>query len=878
MLIGSRTSGGLVAVRVLSGGTGYVSPPSVVISGGGGTGASGVAVMAGTVVQSIIVTAQGTGYTANPTVALTAATGSGAAATAYAHTAPLRPMSFFKGRFGDVYGVDGSGRGVRWEGGTAQVQPIGLHKPAVGPAVTAATTQAGKRVTAIQLVDSGAGYASAPTVSFTGGTPDRGAEAEAIINNGRVTGVVIRDSGAGYQSTPSVVFTGGIGTGAVLALTASGRVSGVRIIDSGEGHTSSGTLASVVTAITSNGLTGFNARVIVDNDGQVTQVVVLSSGTGATTTPTLGLVGMTDPPDPTTFQAAVIEADVVYSVATIGVSTGGAGYFTPPFITITPDVEDNFGRGAAATCSVNSDGAVSAVTVTAAGQYLRPPTAVIRDTSAKAQATLSPPLRGTYQCAIRYIDGSDQLDPNKQRSAKPSSISELKEVKTEAGASGLTWAFSHPYIDDRVVAMELWRTTREQSVLLFRVATIKRTDPEWDATYFDTLPDDELSDPKRTGYGLMPITLPSGQINARRFEVPPSHLTIGVMFQDRAWYAGDSVGGPSNSLYYSEVDEPESVPLANELVVQENTDTPDFIVALVPLGSALLIVQRAHVYRLMYVAQPVIDASILLTAYRGVLNNRCWATMAGVAFLVDSIGMYAFDGNQEQSVSLAVDNYWRDGLIDFSKADKFHVSADYSTRTVRFYYCRPGDTEPTRALCYCTATEAWWEEVYPQAVTATVSSLLGGQTRPITGHADGAWRKFAGTKDGGDPISYEVRTGNFAFNDEPERTLEIVYSPTADDSNLALGLHYNNSATARPNAIVADRGSGWTVTPGGPAVINMKKTRSPLGDATGYAHAIFAGRKNDRSAGGDRHVAANLSGQQTDNPVVIHAVRVQGSG
>jgi hypothetical protein len=869
MIIGNRSTGGLIAVRVLSGGTGYASPPSVSITGGGGAGAAGVAVMAGTVVQSIIITSQGTGYSSNPTVAFSAATGAGASAVAYAHTAPVRPMSFFKGRFGDVYGVDGMGRGVRWTGGTASVTPIGIHKPAVGPTMTAATTGPGRRVTAIQMVDGGAGYASAPTVSITGGTPTRAAKAEAFIGNGRVLGVAIRDPGEGYQGAPAVQFSSGIGGGASFTVGVRGRVAGIEVVESGQGYTSSGSSAAVVSVATSNGLTDFNAQVVVGPNDQVTQVLVLSSGTGATTTPVLQLVGAGT--------GAVLKPAMAFAVNTVAISSGGTGYQTPPFITIQADARDPVGQGAFVESSINAAGAVSAVTVIAGGQYALPPTALVLDSEAKAQATLSPVMQGKYLCTIRYIDNTDELDPTKERSARPSSISELKEVEVLDGADGVTWSFTHPYVDDRVVAMELWRTTRDQAVILFRVATIRKTDANWATTYFDALPDDELISAERADYGLMPITLPSGQINARRFEVPPGQFTVGAMFQDRAWYAGDSVGGSPNSIYYSEIDEPESVPAANELVVQENTGTPDAIVALVPLGPSLLLVQSQHIYRLMYVSQPIIDASIMLSAYRGVLNNRCWAVMAGVAFLADSIGMYAFDGNQEQSISVPVDNYWRDKLIDFSQADKFHVSAEYATKTVRFYYCRAGDTQPTRALCYSTATQAWWEEQYPQAVTATVPAELGGQMRSVSGHADGVWRKPSGTRDGGDPVAYTFRTGNVALADDPDRAIDVVYAPTPADSVLSLGLHYNDSSTARPNAISSDRGCGFVVTAGGDASLNLKTARSPLGDANGFATARFTGRKSDRSAGGDRHVAVNLSGQQTDDAVVLHAMRIRGA-
>jgi hypothetical protein len=865
MIIGSRTTGGVADIRVLTGGTGYVSPPQVVIAGGGGTGATAVAVMAGTRVDSVIITNPGTGYTASPTISFSATTGSSAAATAYAYTGALQPLSFFKGRFGTLYGVDGMGRGVRWEGGTAAVAPIGLHKPAVGPAVTASSSSPGQGVVAIQLVEGGRGYASVPSVSITGGTPTRPAAAQAVIVNGRVSGVRVTDPGAGYQGTPSVAFSGGMGTGATFSLGAVGRVSQLRVISAGTGYDAGSTDAPSLTVATSNGLTDFLATITVDTQGRVVGGVILNGGTGATTTPVFSVTALTG-------SGAVLAADMSYSVNAVTVGNSGSGFFTPPIITIRPSPEDQSGGGADTESAVDGDGHVASVTVIAGGQYQLPPAALFVSTEAKAQASVAEPLRGKYKCAIRYLDATDA----EVGGPLASSISHLVELDAGDGEGEIVWSFSHPYVDARVHAMELWRTSGDQEILLFRVATIYRTDPNWDGTYADSLTDADLTDPARDGYGLMPITLPSGQINARRFEVPTGRMSVAVMFQDRAWYAVDSSGLSPNSLFYSEIDEPESVPGANELVLQENTDTPDRIVALVPLGSALLAVQTSHLYRLMYVAQPVLDASIMLMVHRGVLNSRCWAVMAGVAFLADSVGMYAFDGNQEQSISAPVDDYWREAKIDFSKSSKFHVDADHLTRTVRFYYCRTSDQEPTRALCYCTATQAWWEEVYATAVTATTATPLGGQRRRALGGADGAWRKEAGTQDGTSGVEYAYRSGNLSLDNDPDRSIAILYEPTASSANLELSLRYNNSQTARANAIQSDRGAGFTVSAGGPATLNMQKTRSALGDATGQAVAHYAGRKSDRSAGGDQHVSVQVAGTQSGDNVKLYGLRVSG--
>jgi hypothetical protein len=115
-----------------------------------------------------------------------------------------------------------------------------------------------------------------------------------------------------------------------------------------------------------------------------------------------------------------------------------------------------------------------------------------------------------------------------------------------------------------------------------------------------------------------------------------------------------------------------------------------------------------------------------------------------------------------------------------------------------------------------------------------------------------------------------------ALVDEPDRAIGVLYKPTTTDSTLNVSLFYNNSDTARPNAIQSDRGTGFTSTAGGPASINMKKTRSALGEATGAAVARYAGRKSERSAGGDQHIAVQVAGTQTADAVTLFSVQAAG--
>lgn len=867
MSIGGRSPGGVVTIVVTNKGSGYTSPPSVTVSGGGGASAVAYAHMAGSQVDYISVYAPGSGYTSNPTVSISGGGGTGAAAKAYAYTGQLQPMSFFKGRYNDLYGVDGMGRGIQWDGTAASVSPIGLLAPFSAPTVTASTTGFSGRVTAVQMVNCGAGYNNVPAVTFNG-TATTDAKGKAVLSNGRITGVVVTEPGAGYTDTPTVSFSGGIGSGVDLQVGVLGAVDSIDVVESGSGYSTEPGFAPSVVFSSGHGLTDANAVVSVTQDGRIDSAYVIAAGTGATAPGAVASVVAASG------SGAVLNVRMVYGVNAVTVASSGSGFYTPPVITFRPDSSDPFGAGASATAAINTTGNLTGATVTAGGQYYAPPTAVILDTSAKATATVSQPLIGKYQCCVRYVSG-DLSSPEGQVA---SSISDLFEIDVGDSAQSLTWSVTHTALDARVTAMELWRTTSDQSVLLFRVATIPRGGTGW-SSYVDSLNDDDLADPNRDGYGLMPITLPSGQINARRFGVPPGEFAVACMFQDRAWYASDTTGQRPNSLLFSEIDEPESVPQENELVVQENTGVADKILALIPFASTLLVVQGSHMYALSYVAQPVIDASIRLVSYRGILNNRCWDVIGGVAYIVDSSGMYAFDGTQEQPISVAVDNFWRDKVIDFSKSNQFHVRADFATKTVRFFYCQSGDTETVRALCYGLATQAWWEEVFPTAITATCPVVIGGRYEPLSGTADGKWVKNAGTSDSGTAIPYEFRTGPMSLvTENSSRSVSVLYKPTSSTATLGVRLHFNNSSTPRPNAVASSRGDGFvTVTGSTEATLDMSLSRSALGNAVGMAKAYFSGRADDRSAGADRHVAVAAAGTQpTTDGVVLYGIGVEG--
>lgn len=872
--ITARTTGTLIEIQVTTGGTGFTSAPTVVITGGGGAGATATAHMAGTLVERVVIGNAGTSFTGNPTISFTGGGGTSAAATALAYTGELQPASLFRGRFNDVYGVDGMGRGFRYDGTT--VTPIGLAKPAVAPALTASTTMS-YYVRSIDLIVDGAGYYQPPVVVI-GGSAATTAIAAATAFEGRVKGITLSERGGGYTTTPTVTLSGGIGSGAALTCGIIGRAYQIRVTNKGSGYTASrtgggSTYPSLVLGNT-QGLTSVAGEISVNQFGEISSILLLSGGTGCTGT------GVTAAITGGSGSGAALAVDMEYAVASVTVTTAGTGYFVPPIISFDSATTDAFGSGAAATASVNTTGAITGVSVYQGGRYSGRPNAVVYDTTAKATANISAQIKGVYKCCIRYIDAT----PEDQGGPRASSISEVAELDASAGCGSITWNLTHTGRESRASKVQLWRTTAGQEIVMFLVAELDAAA----TSYVDTLSDYQLADQAREGYEVMPITLPSGQINARRFEIPPGEFGIACMFQDRLWLTGDTTGKRPLSLLYSEVDEPESMPTENEIVVQENTGEPDKNVALVPFGSQLLVAQNNHIYSVTYVSQPVIDAAVRLVAYRGVLNNACWDMMGGVVFMADSYGLYAFDGSQEQAVSAPVDNYWRDGIIDFSKADKFHVKCDMAQRVVRFYYCESGDTNPTKALCYSIATKAWWQETYPTAITAGVHALRGEYLDTIYGRSNGTLVRSGGRNDESAAIPYAFRTGALPLSDENgklegSRAITVIYNPTVSSETLDLRVHFNNSSTARANAVASRPGTGFvTDTNSTGATLDMSLTRSALGNAVGQATVEIAGRVDLRSSGGDKHVAVAVTGQQTGtttgDAVVIHGIGIRGAG
>jgi hypothetical protein len=190
-----------------------------------------------------------------------------------------------------------------------------------------------------------------------------------------------------------------------------------------------------------------------------------------------------------------------------------------------------------------------------------------------------------------------------------------------------------------------------------------------------------------------------------------------------------------NLMYYSEPDEPESVPSINVVEPQENTGDDDEVVGLLPLGGYLMILKSHHIYRLSFNKQPTIDASITLAASRGSISNRTYAIVEGAAFIMDSQGIFRWDGAKAEPVD-AVQSLFRDGLIDFDYKKFFYCSKDVEKNLVRFHVqftsstSYPGLIYDSIVINYRTG--AVWLDYTPFPVGSSCVVDQGRQ-RPIVG-------------------------------------------------------------------------------------------------------------------------------------------------
>jgi len=278
-------------------------------------------------------------------------------------------------------------------------------------------------------------------------------------------------------------------------------------------------------------------------------------------------------------------------------------------------------------------------------------------------------------------------------------------------------------------------------------------------------------------------------------------------------------GDPSerNLLVYSEQDLPEAVPAAqNQVVIQENTDDNDALVGAIPAGSTLYLCKERHTYRASFVRQPAIDMIPTLAFYRGLLNQQCWDFLGDTVYLWDQLGAWAISPRGMEALSGPVQDYFRDGEIDWSKKKWFFTSAEVNEGVVRFHLALTGDggTYPTRALCYCPATKAWWTESYQIGLAGKCRIVAGDAIRTLVGGPSGKMLLLnEGASDWVDAVTGTATsaTANTLTDSNANFGTDVVGAPVCIVWGTGRG--QVRVISARPSTTQIQVSEDWDITP-----------------------------------------------------------------
>ncbi len=235
-------TGGISGIAVTNPGDGYVIPPSVTITSPGVTPtalASATAQISTGVVTGISVNEAGFGFS-KPAVTITGG----------------NPTAGFEATAVASGGVDNVTVDT---GGIYEVQPIvtfGLPDLPGGVQATGTATMVSLdpgaspnptfTITAVDVVDAGSGYTSAPTVTITDGTATQVAPVPAATTATiGIAAIDITDGGKGYDSAPTVAIndTSGPadkGASATATVAVKGAVTGITVTQAGSGYLTPG--------------------------------------------------------------------------------------------------------------------------------------------------------------------------------------------------------------------------------------------------------------------------------------------------------------------------------------------------------------------------------------------------------------------------------------------------------------------------------------------------------------------------------------------------------------------------------------------------------------------------------------------------------------
>ena len=286
---------------ITNSGSGYLTVPTVTISGGGGTGASAIPKLNNGNVLYISPINEGDGYTSIPTVKI---------GTSWTASTSLTLNSQVTNAL-KLYTVTTAGT-------SGTVAPTGTAASIPATGGTAVLAYAGVEATATAVRKFGSGYSSVPTLTVTGArstepefqflTEKSSAIIIPVINSGQLDSVIIENPGIGYSfAALTVSAQGGAGSEAELIadlsvgnidslqansemLTTPGTIEAIKIISNGYGYSTAnvriegdGTGARATATI--NSVNGSISKINITNKGtnySYANVTIVGNGSAAT--------------------------------------------------------------------------------------------------------------------------------------------------------------------------------------------------------------------------------------------------------------------------------------------------------------------------------------------------------------------------------------------------------------------------------------------------------------------------------------------------------------------------------------------------------------------------------------------------------------------
>ncbi len=339
-------------------------------------------------------------------------------------------------------------------------------------------------------------------------------------------------------------------------------------------------------------------------------------------------------------------------------------------------------------------------------------------------------------------------------------------------------------------------------------------------------------------------------------------------------YAIRSDAGEGNRIYYSETDEPESVPPSqNALDLQEDPNDHGWITTGFPHGSVLWIFRPRQAFRLRFIVDPAIDGSIKLAASRGCLNQRCWAKLGDTVYLFDEQGPWWIGPSGAQQLGNAVQDYFRNMDVDYGFAKWFYVSVNRQESVVRFHFVLSTDTgtRPKAALCYQVERQVWWLETYPVETCGGGQIDSGVKLHTVIGGPDG---KALVLGDGTSDLCVatgqgEIHSGLQALVDNTARfqsgsvgSTMVIDSPMRPTSAVVTAIKNAGLALATPLSVAPASGDTFTLD-GGSYVVAYATTNTivahPNLDVTEEFTSSVVGETVTMTSGAADTETANVS-------------------